>query len=94
MEFRWNTRDGSSSKNEDEEDCALAAKARKGKGNKFHSKSESKNGKKQNMSKVTCLHCHEHGHFVTNCPQKKKNKKARGSAAGEAFVSQLSLTSY
>ena len=38
-EFRWNTINGSSSKNEDEEDCALAAKARKGKGNKFHSKS-------------------------------------------------------
>ena len=31
-DFRRNTRDGSSSKNEDEEDCALAAKAKKGKG--------------------------------------------------------------
>ena len=45
-EFRRNTRDRSSSKNEDEEDCALASKARKGKGKKFHSKSASKNGKK------------------------------------------------
>ena len=26
-EIRWGTRDGSSSKNEDEENCALAAKA-------------------------------------------------------------------
>jgi hypothetical protein len=34
-EFRWNTRDGSSSKHDDEEDCALNAKERKGKGNKF-----------------------------------------------------------
>jgi hypothetical protein len=31
-EFRWNTRDGSSSKCDDEEDCSLTAKARKGKG--------------------------------------------------------------
>ena len=45
-EFRQNTRDGYSYNNEDEEDCALDAKAMKGKGKKFHSKSESKNGKK------------------------------------------------
>jgi hypothetical protein len=35
-EFRRNTRDGSSSKHDDEEDFDLATKARKGKGNKFH----------------------------------------------------------
>ena len=72
-EFRRNTRDGSSSKNEDEEDCVLAEKAKKRKGNKLHSKSDSK-GKKQDMSKVKFFHCHEHGHITTNCPQKKKNK--------------------
>ena len=86
-ELRWNTRDGSSSKNEDEEDCALASKARNGKGKKFHSKSESRNGKKRDMSEVKFFHCHEHGHFATNCPQKKKNKKARGSVAGEVLAS-------
>ena len=31
-EIRLSTKDGSSSKHDDEEDCALAAKARKGKG--------------------------------------------------------------
>ena len=41
-EFKWNTRDGSSSKNEDEEYFSLASKAKKGKGKKLHSKSESK----------------------------------------------------
>jgi hypothetical protein len=72
-EFRRNTRDGSSSKRDDEEDCSLTAKARKGKGNKFHSKSESKE-KKMDLSKVKCFHCHEHGHLATNYPQKRKNK--------------------
>ena len=45
-EFRRNARDGSSSKNEDEEDCGLVSKVRNGKGRKFYSKSKSKNGKK------------------------------------------------
>ena len=86
-EFRRNTRDGYSSKNEDEEDCALAAKVRKGKGKKFHSKSESKNGKKQDMSKVKCFHCHKHGNFA----QKNKNKKVVESVVGEALASQFEL---
>ena len=63
---------------------------KKWKGNKFHSKSKSK-GKKMDMSKVKCFHCHEHGHFATNCPQKKKNKKAVGAAAGKALASQFEL---
>ena len=66
-EIRRGTGDGSSSKNEDEENCALAAKARKGKGKKNPSKSGVK-GKKQDLSKVKCFHCHEHGNFATNCP--------------------------
>ena len=69
----------------------MAAKVRKGKGKKFHSKSESKNGKKQDMSKVKCFHYHEHGHFATNFPQKKKNKKVVGSTVGEALASQFEI---
>jgi hypothetical protein len=89
-EFRWNTRDGSSSKHDDEEDCALAAKARKGKGKKFHSKSESK-VKKLDLSKVKCFHHHEHGHLATNYPQKRKKKKVVGVANGEALASHFEL---
>jgi hypothetical protein len=89
-EFRWNTRDGSSSNHDDEEDCALTTKARKGKGKKFHSNSESK-VKKLDLSKVKCFHCHEHGHVVTNCPQKRKNKTVAGAATGEALVLQFEL---
>eukprot|EP00253_Pinus_taeda_P023192 PITA_23192 len=43
------------------------------------------------MSKVKCFHCHQHGHYATNCPQKKKNKQAAGSAGGEALTSQFEL---
>ena len=68
----------------------MAAKLKKGKWNKFHSKSESK-GKKLDMSKVKCFHCHEHGHLATNYPQKKKNKKVVGAAASEALASQFEL---
>ena len=84
-EIRRSTRDGSSSKNSDEENCALATKAKKGKSNKApHSGAK---GKKQDMSKVKCFHCHQHGHYAINCPQKKKNKQAAGFAAGEALAS-------
>ena len=68
----------------------MVAKVRKGKGKKFPSKSEAK-GKKQDLSKVKCFHCHEHGHFTTNSLQKKKNKKAAVDAAGEALASQFEL---
>jgi hypothetical protein len=85
-EFRRNTKYGSSSKCDDEEDCGLTAKARKGKGKKFHSKSESK-VKKLDLSKVKCFHCHEHGHLATNCSQKRKNKMVARATTGEALVS-------
>jgi hypothetical protein len=89
-EFRRNTRDGSSLKRDDEEDCALTAKVSKLKGKKFHSKSESKVNK-MDFSKVKCFHYHEHGHLTTNYPQKRKNKTVVGAAIGEALVSQFEL---
>eukprot|EP00253_Pinus_taeda_P013725 PITA_13725 len=88
-EIRWNTRDGSSSKASNEENCDLAAKPKKGKNKKaFHSCAK---GKKHDMSKMKCFHCHQHRHYATNCLQKKKNKQAARSAAGEALASQFEL---
>ena len=40
---------------------------------------------------MKCFHCHQHRHYATNCPQKKKNKKAGGSAVGVALASQFEL---
>ena len=71
-EIRRNTRDGSSSKTNDEEKCALAIKARKGKG-KF---SHYHGGKKKDTTKVKLFHCHKMGHFATNFPLKKSTEKS------------------
>ena len=55
-EIRRSSRDRSSSKNSDEENFALYAKENKGKSKKdSHSGAK---GKKQEMSKVKCFHCH------------------------------------
>ena len=43
------------------------------------------------MSKVKFFHCHQQIHYATNCPQKKKNKQAAASTAGEALASQFEL---
>ena len=67
---------------------------KKNKRKKFHSRSEAEeDGKEHNMSKVKCFHYHEHGYIAKNCPQKKKNKKAAGAAAGEALPHTSSLNS-
>ena len=68
----------------------MAAKERKGKSKKNASQSSAK-GKKQDMSKVKCFHCHQHRHYATNCLQKMKNKQVSGSTAGEALASQFEL---
>ena len=91
-EIRRNTRDGSSSKTDDEENCALEIKAKKGKGKASHSKSDYYHrGKKKYMPKVKFFHCHDLGHFATNFPLKKSKKKYSGGVMGEALASQFEL---
>ena len=91
-EIQWNTRDGYSFKHDDEENCALDGKVKKGKGKSSHSKSDSSQGnKKKDMSKIKCFHCHELGHYATKCSHKKAGKKPLGKMAGEALTSQFEL---
>ena len=89
-EIRKSTRDGSSSKHDDEENLGLESKAQKGKGKASHSKlSSSHGGKKIDKSKVRCFNCHEVGHYATNCPLKKSKKGSSKGSECEALVSQF-----
>jgi hypothetical protein len=87
-EIKRNTRDGSSSKTDDEENCALVIKVKKGKGKASHSRSNSYHGGKKNyMTKVKFFHCHELSHFATICPLNKSVKNSSGRVASEALSS-------
>ena len=77
-EIKRSTKDGSSTKNNDKENLALASKARKGKGKASHSKSiSSHGGKKIDKSKVRCFNFHEVGHYEKNCLLNKDETKTR-----------------
>ena len=90
-EIRRCTRDSYSSMH-DEENCALASKAKKGKGKFSLSESSSSNdGNKVDKSKVRCFRCHELGHYATNCPKKKSKKGFGEGSEGEALASQFDL---
>ena len=85
-EFRRNTKDGSSSKTNEKEDCALDGMEKKAKGKK----SQGELGKKY-LSKIRFFHSQNHGHYASNCPQKKERKKEPVVVAGEALASQFEL---
>jgi len=74
-EIRWNTRDGSSSKHDDEDNFALDRNANKEKGDRSKSKGDSGQAcKKKDLLKIKCLHCHELGHYSTKFPHNKVRK--------------------
>jgi hypothetical protein len=81
---------GSSSNGNDEKNVALATKSKK------KSKKSSNGGNKSNcegkkdMSKVKCFACHKFGHYVGQCPNKKKKQTAAHTRKGATFPLPLS----
>ena len=70
----------------------MAGKTKKGKGKKSQSKADlSQGGKKKDLSRMKCFHCHDFRHYATKCPQKKVGKKIVGGEEGEALASQFEL---
>eukprot|EP00253_Pinus_taeda_P006310 PITA_06310 len=91
-ENRRSTQDNYSSKNDDEENLAVASKAMKGKGKASHFKSNSSHGgKKDDMSKVRRFNFHKMGHYATNFPLKKSKKGSLEGSEGEALASQFEM---
>ena len=71
-EIRQSTTGATSSKHDDEENCALAGKEKKGKGKKSKSKGDSsQGGRKKDFSKIKCFHYHVLGNYDIKCPHKK-----------------------
>ena len=70
---------------------ALAAKGKKKvgkKGPKAGDKKKSGGEQQRDMSKVKCFACHEFGHYVVQCPNKKK-KQVAASTDMEEFSSKF-----
>lgn len=91
-EIRRNTKDGISSKGEDEEKIALVVKENNGKGKKSQSKLESsQGGNKKYLSKIKCFHCNEFKHYTMKCTHNKISKNTSRGEKGEALASYFEL---
>jgi len=73
-------RDGRSTKTKDEENFALAGKA-KGKKGKGKAESSEKGEKKKDLSKIKCFRCREFGNYATKCPNQNKRFSKNHAAA-------------
>jgi hypothetical protein len=68
----------------DDENQALVANARKGKGNDSPGREASpEQWKKKDLSKVKCFACHKHGHYASQCPQQKKGREKQHASSTE-----------
>lgn len=90
-EIKRYTKDGTSSREKDEENFSLVGNKGKGKKIQRKPKSNQNNGKKKDLSKIKCFHYHEYGHYATKFFNKKSNKDPSRGAGGEALDSQFEL---
>ena len=88
-ETKRNTRNGITSKTDEEEKNSLAGKGNKAKGKKEQGKAESNHnhGKKKDLSKIKCFHYHEYGYYATKCLHKKSDKEPTVGVGGDALAS-------
>ncbi|KAH9322750.1 hypothetical protein KI387_017389 [Taxus chinensis] len=74
----------------EQENVALAGKGKAKKGSSKGSNSQGEK-KKKDSSKIKCYGCHEFGHYVSDCPERKKNeKKGKKQVAASASADELS----
>ena len=88
-EFRLSLVNGAnkSQKSEvEQENVALAGKGKAKKGSSKGTNSQSEK-KKKDLSKVKCFGCHEYGHYVSDCPERKKAKKQVAASASAEDLS-------
>ena len=73
----------------EQENVALAGKGKAKKGSSKGSNSQSEK-KKKDLSKVKCFGCHKFGHYVSDCPERKKGKKqVAASASAEELSNRM-----
>ena len=72
---------------------SLASNGKKSKGTKAQGKAESNtnHGKKKDLSKIKCFHCHEYGHYGSKCPHKTSSKEPTTGVGGDSLTSQFYL---
>jgi hypothetical protein len=51
----------------------------------------SQGGKKKDLSKIKCFHCHELGHYAMKCPHKKEERRPQEEQQVKLLASQFEL---